>query len=226
MANAKIGEDLKIFKPLDENVRRQLQGLSTKQGQAEHDLINTQIGGNIGGTANALAKAEKNRIGGYAGSALAEANMGDINTRKQRLLNEYNSGLSVSERSFKDAIKTKGLSNALDMFTSQLGAQTNVDVAGMENKAKLTEQNQNMAFLGQQSELDRILSREQLQGSLKLEQMQRSREKKKSAFGLLGNILGFAAAPFTGGASLALPASRMMAGGVSNMAGGGLLGRY
>src|SRR3989304_1545320 len=155
MAKAKIGEDLKIFKPLDEKVKRQLQGLSTKQGQAEHDLINTQIGGNIGGTANALAKAEKNRIGGYAGSALAEANMGDINTRKQRLLNEYNSGLSVSERGFKDAIKTKGLSNPLDMFTSQLGAQTNVDVAGMENQTKLTQKKQNKALFGPPQETER-----------------------------------------------------------------------
>ena len=190
MANETLGTDLKIYKPLFKNTKRQLKGLSTKQGQAEFENIGNIMRSTGPGEAQAGDTTAGSRIANLFGNEISQSNIEDLATRRQRALNKFNSGLYQSERRFIDAVKTQGLENALGMFQSQLESQTKTNIASIDRDIQQNQVQQNMGFIQKESELDRILAREQYQADLSISNMQRKRDERSSKFNFLGNLLG------------------------------------
>lgn len=190
MADETIGEDLKIYEPMNEAILRNLQGLSTVQGQKELDQIKSMMSKESTMVPNAINQATGNQIGAIGGDAVMNANLGDLAKRKALIMNNYYDNLYDSERKFVDAIKTKGLDNALKMFTSQLGAKTNTYVAQQQNAAQQNQMQQMMQFTQKESELDRALQREDIAMRMRIAQKEKKSQRAKGIGGLFGGLLG------------------------------------
>lgn len=190
MPDETIGEDLKIYEPMNEAILRNLQGLSTVQGQKELDQIKSMMSKESTMVPNAINQATGTQIGAIGGDAVMNANLGDLAQRKALIMNNYYDNLYDSERKFVDAIKTKGLDNALKMFTSQLGAKTNTYVAQQQNAAQQNQMQQMMQFTQKESELDRALQREDIAMRMRIAQKEQKSQRAKGIGGLFGSLLG------------------------------------
>jgi hypothetical protein len=191
MPNERLGEDLQIYPPLYDAVQRGLRRESTQQGQAEFNRIGDIIRHDVPGNAQATVDftAGKMRQASPASDQTISENTGDLNTRRQRLLNNFNDSLYDSERKFLDGIKTRGLDSALKMFGSQLGAETNTRVAESNMAGQWNQQQQLFRFGAAQNELDRVLQQERFGAQMNIQQMQNRRQNAGAVGGIIGSAI-------------------------------------
>jgi|ETNvirnome_2_300_1030623.scaffolds.fasta_scaffold00134_5 hypothetical protein len=219
------GEQLDIHDPLLEATLRAMQRKNVSpQAEKEFNLVGDIAREDTRSSSARVNRDTGKRVDRNFGGDIAAGATDDLNRRRGLLLREFDENMSTSERNFMEKIKTGGLSAGLGMFDSQFGAITQTNVNRQQQLTQQNAVNQEIDFLSKESELDRILNRENFAGQLRMSENQRRAEEKKKKGGLFGSIfgsiLGFAAAPFTGGASL-IPAATSLGGGLARQAAGG-----
>ena len=223
MANEKIGEELKIYSTLYPAVQRQLKGRSPAGGEKFKDEYlkpARQVTNELKGVRAGEARSFRADIADRFGPEIADPNTADLQTRYQRVLNEYNDSLYESERRFIQAVKTKGLENALDMFGTQLGAETDTYTQEQSNLGERERMGAEQAFVARESALDRVLGMDIYNTQISLQKQQQKSDRKKGMFGMLGSLAGLAglvAAPFTFGTSAAATLGSAAAGASASM---------
>lgn len=192
------GKDIEIYKDLNPAIKAALIGKDLPETQAKIDTIN-KMGHDRGvGENQATGDATQERIAGLYGRATGEANADNIMSSRQRTLNEFLSGMSVSERNFIEDVKTKGMAAALDMWGAQLNSATETMVNNTNNLATADEFGITKQFTQEQNALDRLMGRYNIDAQTKIANIQNKKEKK-NAFGqmvgtgisLLSKVLPF-----------------------------------
>lgn len=180
------GKDIEIYKDLNPAIKAALIGKDLPETQAKIDTINTMGREKATGENQATGDATQERIAGLYGNNVAQANAGDIVSSRQRTLNEFLSGMSVSERNFIEDVKTKGMAAALDMWGAQLNSATETMVNNTNNLATADEFGITKQFTQEQNALDRLMGRYNIDAQTKIANIQNKKEKKNS----MGQMIG------------------------------------